>query len=292
MDSDHRLLVADLRVKAEVMKAREKRSVIRIDALRDEGKKQEYIAKVNEHLERREVGEEANGIQKVIIEAAEESLGRRWIGGTKKKHTPWWNEEVREAVKKKVQMMRKWLKNRTQQSRDLYVEARNRAESVKRGAKREAALKLAEELIEDEKGDRKKIYKLAKSYRGSKTKVCNIKNKQGEVLLTPEEQNGRFTEHFSELLNVDEREDIEWGELEGTIEEALVGEDISMEEYQEALAKMKNGKSPGEDEIPIELIKEGGEKLQHEIVKFLNKCWNEGKVPENFGKSIIIPIYK
>ena len=76
MDSDHRLLVADLRVKAEIMKAREKKSVIRIDALRDEGKKQEFRAKVNEHLERREEGEGKNGIQKIIIKATEEETDR------------------------------------------------------------------------------------------------------------------------------------------------------------------------------------------------------------------------
>lgn len=37
---------------------------------------------------------------------------------------------------------------------------------------------------------------------------------------------------------------------------------ITVLEYEEALARMKNGKSPGEDGVSMELIREGGERLK------------------------------
>ena len=55
---------------------------------------------------------------------------------------------------------------------------------------------------------------------------------------------------------------------------------------------MKTGKSPGVDGVGIELIKEAGEKCAETVLKILNKCWREGTVPEEWGRTEIVPIYK
>src|SRR5678816_2917318 len=47
MDSDHRLLVADLRKKAERLQAGEKRSVIKMEVLKKKRKRQEYEERLN-----------------------------------------------------------------------------------------------------------------------------------------------------------------------------------------------------------------------------------------------------
>src|SRR5678815_2313497 len=65
-----------------------------------------------------------------------------------------------------------------------------------------------------------------------------------------------------------------------------------MEEYENAIKKMKRGKVPGEDGVAVELVMEGGEELKERVCNLLNICWREGKVPDRWGKAIIIPIYK
>src|SRR5678815_5721917 len=44
--------------------------------------------------------------------------------------------------------------------------------------------------------------------------------------------------------------------------------------------------------MSIELLMEGREGLKSLMLRFLNRCWEESRVPEGWGRSIIVPIYK
>src|SRR5678815_5675445 len=96
---------------------------------------------------------------------------------------------------------------------------------------------------------------------------------------------------YEDLLNVEYREQEE-EVADQTRKEEEEGGEITVEEYKEAIKRMKKGKAPGEDGVAVELVVEGGEELRGRIISLMNKCWREGKVPERWGKAIIIPIYK
>jgi hypothetical protein len=59
-----------------------------------------------------------------------------------------------------------------------------------------------------------------------------------------------------------------------------------------AIAKLKNYKSPGNDRILAELIQAGGETLLSAIHKLINSIWNKEESPDQWKKSIIVPIHK
>ncbi len=67
---------------------------------------------------------------------------------------------------------------------------------------------------------------------------------------------------------------------------------ILYKEVAEAVKRLKKGKSPGIDEITGEIIQAGGEKVIDEIHTICNQIWQEGKVPEEWAKSVIIAIPK
>jgi hypothetical protein len=46
------------------------------------------------------------------------------------------------------------------------------------------------------------------------------------------------------------------------------------------IAKLKKYKSPDSDQIPAELIQEGGEILLSEIHKLINSVWNKEELPD------------
>src|SRR5271163_1874304 len=69
-------------------------------------------------------------------------------------------------------------------------------------------------------------------------------------------------------------------------------EDIMYEEVIAAIKHLKRNKSPGNDGITSEMIKASGETLAKEIHGICNQVWRDGKVPEEWTKSVLVTIPK
>ncbi|XP_056633464.1 uncharacterized protein LOC130443041 [Diorhabda sublineata] len=68
--------------------------------------------------------------------------------------------------------------------------------------------------------------------------------------------------------------------------------EITIEESKNAPTEMKNKKAAGEDQIVIEAVKVGGEKLLKEIISLFNLCLQKGEIPEKWRNATIILIHK
>ncbi|KAJ4432787.1 hypothetical protein ANN_21426 [Periplaneta americana] len=66
----------------------------------------------------------------------------------------------------------------------------------------------------------------------------------------------------------------------------------TLSEVEIAIENLKKYKSPGIDQIPAELIQEGGSALYSEIYKLVLAIWEKEIVPEQWKESIIVPIFK
>ena len=69
-------------------------------------------------------------------------------------------------------------------------------------------------------------------------------------------------------------------------------QNILYSEVEEAIRTLKRNKSPGSDGITAEMIQAGGEQLVRQIHLLCNKAWNESTIPEEWSKSILVPIPK
>ena len=58
------------------------------------------------------------------------------------------------------------------------------------------------------------------------------------------------------------------------------------------MSTQANGKTAGCDNIPIELIKEGGEEAVKVITRLCNMIWQEKAWPQDWKRSIFIPLFK
>ena len=87
----------------------------------------------------------------------------------------------------------------------------------------------------------------------------------------------RWRKYFSKLLNVHEVNDIRQAEIHTV--EPLVPEP-SVFEFELAIEKLKNYKSPGIDQITAEMIKAGGWAICCEIHKLIISIWNKEELSD------------
>lgn len=95
--------------------------------------------------------------------------------------------------------------------------------------------------------------------------------------------------YISQLLNVNRVSDVR--QIEIHTAEPLVP-DPSPFGVETAIAKLKTCKLPSSNQMPAELIQAGGETLWSEIRKLINSIRNKQDLPDQWKKSIIVPVYK
>ena len=299
MDGDHRMVMCKMMIQKPKKLKPVKKKRFELENLNQDEVKEDYQQKIKANLEHIE-GDEDNTetrwtkLKEAVNKAAEESIGVKYVGGKMKKCTPWWTDEVRDAVREKMRRFRSFMKHQTEEKKDQYKAACREAENVKRNAKKKVWEELGEKLEADYGGGRKLLYSIAKKYRkGGKEEVRTIKDKDGELLIDQDDIDDRWRQYFEELLNVAEVNQDENEDDDEPIESEVSEEDrITEKEVLDELKKMKNGKSPGLDSLSAELYKEGGDELLREITLLFNQVYSSGAVPEEWGRATICPIFK
>ncbi len=66
---------------------------------------------------------------------------------------------------------------------------------------------------------------------------------------------------------------------------------VERSEVLKAIRKLKLGKAPGSDGIIEMMLKYGGEVVGDWMMWICNLAWEQSKVPEDWRKAIIVPIY-
>ena len=293
LDSDHRLLIAKIKLKKPVKSKTTKRKRLKIEELQiienvDRFTREVQLRKPQDDRGERAVEEEWREFKVSITEIAETVLGTKKMG-VRRKETPWWTEQVKAAVLAKNKLYRQWLKQRTEHSRLEYISARNEAERIKRQAKRDKWEDLARDMENDLLGTKKLIYSIANSYRSSsKQNAGTIKDSEGELITEPEGVDNRWKEYFEQLLNAGEEEH----PIEFRREEQEATWNIQEGEVKRAIQQMKNGKSPGIDGLPAELFKNAGQDMMKWIHRLMANAWTQETIPDEWGRAIITPVFK
>ncbi len=95
------------------------------------------------------------------------------------------------------------MRIRQQVDRIAYMEERNACERMKRKAKEDVWKKIGKDLLEDAKGTKKLFYSVKKIFRkGNNETAFAVKDKDGNIVVEPEEVTKRWSEYFEELLNI------------------------------------------------------------------------------------------
>ena len=290
--SQHRLVVMDLRTRTKKKRQYRRENEVKIKwwRLKDQAVADDYAKDVINNMGDCEQPEWTLFSEKVKEKGSEHCGVTTGGKSMQKRETWWWNTTVQEAIAKKKRMFKKWQQSKAQEDHAVY-------KATKREAKRTVAVeraRAAQELYEklDTREGEKAIYRLAKS-RDQATKDNYqgyfVKAQDGTLLIMNTEENiSRWAEYYRDLLNK-ARQHIE-GRDEPRTEGPL--HEVTCEEVERQLNKMKNGKSSGPDGIPTEALKHLGDWGVHQLTKIFNAIMQSGKMPDEWRESTITPIYK
>ena len=294
-DSDHRLLL----IKLKTMKPKPIKSQVRERFILENLKEEDCLVRYQNEISRaRQMQQESNDTNEkwrhfktAVMDAASNTVQKKRVRCRKKKQTPWWTPTLKSAVSNKMKLFRKWMKTKGMEDHNNYKEALREAERIKTQAKRETWERLGEDLGNDLQGTRKLIYKTAKNYReGSQPPTYVIKNpRNGTILTEPREIELGWKHHFETLLNSGNNGHDEHMEFD------VAGDaepDITVMELRNALKRMRNGKAPGVDTIPAELLKNMGDDGIIWLSELISLLWNGHEPPEDWRRDLICPIYK
>jgi hypothetical protein len=116
-----------------------------------------------------------------------------------------------------------------------------------------------------------------------------VKDENGDLLANSHNILTRWKNYFFKLLNVYGTSDVRQIEIH-TAEPS--GPEASPFDVEIIIAKLREYKSAGSDQIPAELIQAGDEILRSDIHKHINSIWNKEELPDLWKESIIVPIHK
>jgi len=153
--------------------------------------------------------------------------------------------------------------------------------------------KKAEEMeAANNAGNVRRLFQLIRATGPQKSSVSEtIKDKLGTIITNKEERLDRWAEYFEEQFN--------WSPSTGSLDLQTMAEPWavnldppSLSEIRECISSLKRHRAPGPDNLPPALFKDGGDPLIRCIFHLLTRIWDTETVPDNWGESIIVPIFK
>lgn len=307
--SDHYMLVAKIRKQGE--QREDNRNIgsqsatfrtIRAYKLRNRDLAIKYKQKITQKINSEYIDIENENVEslwlrfkEVVLEAAREVCGTaKMING--RKQTNWWNENIKNEVKKKKKNWRTYLSRRNTENYEIYKRQRLKVKNMIREAKEESWRRFGEKMERNSKENQKLFYKTLKNLRRKKgSQSTSIKGEDGQLLTEERQIMDRWRQHFEDLLKPSQQEDmtnLNAGDVHHVVEEEQDSQEISIEELNEAIGWLKSGKTPGHDHITAEMLKSLGDEGLQLLLEICNKAWKQKRVPNDWRVGVILPLHK
>ena len=206
--------------------------------------------------------------------------------GRKKKRSAWWDEEVKE----KRRLFEAFSANRNDRNEEAYKRKNCQVNVVVREKKNALDERDGGKMNRHFRENKKLFWSDVNRKRNAREQmIMKVRNMLTERAAVRQ----RWSEYYEALLNVDDGRRAQLSEVVRVrVNDANDELEVSVEDVRKAVKKLKKGKSPGVDGITSEMLKYGGEALLEWLTKVCKVCVPEEKVPNDWLRAIVVPLYK
>ena len=296
-NSDHRLVMAKLRLR---LRAEKRPKKIRLNVDRFKSMETQLVYELELQNRFAALGDEFKDVEESWANLREcvTTTALRVCGEVKRKRDAWLNEEVERLAEEKLDAYKTWMGTSGEDKAGLYDEykvANKMCIKATRRAKQAHWEKKGEELEKEaSRGNARAAYKIVEELKGTtQTSADLLRDEKGNIIGSVEGRKRRWQAYYEGLLNPVCAIDLQraFSGL-GPVAEDKPEPEPSLSEIENAIKKLKNNKAAGVDEIHAEALKAGGETLARWIHRLIERIWKEESVPEDWRKSIIVPLFK
>ena len=300
--SDHHLVLTKLKLKLKIRVEKWKnRTRYNVEFLKDKERLETFRLTLSNKYEtlqdlldeeNMEVNPHWECLKKTWTSTCEEVLGKK-----KRQHKDWISVETINKLQVRKEKKAVLNNSRTRSTKaaahEQYTVA-NRA--VKKSVKTDkvnfidSLAKEAEDAAA--RGNMKQLYDTTRKLAGKfKQAERPIKDKNGVILTSEEDQMGRWRDHFEELLNRPAPSNPPDIPLASEVLEVNC-ERPDREEIRKAISLLKTGKAPSPDEIPAEAIKADMETSIEMLYDLIGKICDTDEIPIGWKEGYLVKIPK
>lgn len=303
--SDHHLVVSEIRLKilANASKVEPRKNRFDTCKLRDKNFRDRFVLELQNRFEVLENGEDlvddVEGIWERVRQVYQ-TAGESVLGFRNRLKKDWMSEETWAEIDRRKELKLNIIRSKTRaqktQAQRNYADSDRR---IKRGARRDKRRWVDEQAVAAEeaarRGDSKELYNITRTLSQRRfRREGPVRDKNGTLLTSREEQLRRWEDHFKEILN---KEDSQQQWMRGRVEEIPVNGDIdlecpTLEEIKDALKTLKNGKAPGKDNITAELLKVDLDTSARILYPLVQEIWINERSPTEWKRGVIVKLPK
>ena len=196
----------------------------------------------------------------------------------------WFNGRCFAARKEREEAWNKWRRNRRP---DLWTEYKKKRNEYVKIRKREQR-NYEKNIVENCKAQPKLFYRFINGKLKTKDDIVRIKN-EGEVIENPEAVAEAFNKQFQSVFTKEQNFN---EEAVTENREGLNNIVISTKEIKDILEKLDVRKAMGPDGVANWVLKECSSQLMEVIQNIVNSTLQKGKIPKDWKRADITPIYK
>ena len=240
------------------------------------------------------VEEKWSAFKSTVYEVSKDTLGH-----VERKHADWFDEndeELCELIAARNQARNEMLNRNTRSIKNKFRQCSRLLQKKCRELKNDWWQSKAAELqVLADMNDTRGFHQGLKAVWGPRVNYPDqLLSSDNQTLLTEKKDLlTRWTEHFNTLLN--ERNEVDSRATNNLLQHPIqtwMDDTPDLDEVNNAISMLSNGKSPGADGIHPEIIKFGGTLLVQHLHEIIVDSWKSGQPPQDWKDAQLITLFK